>query len=348
MQRSWAIDLLKILAAQVIVLHHLSTYGALPELVRQQFPHLVDFLFMYGRMAVQIFLVTAGFLAAQSYASKRTIDLSTQLIQRYLRLVPVYLLALVWVVFTVEIARPSLLGSDLLTEVPTFAQVLSHVVLLHGVLNYPSLSTGVWYVAIDFQLYAMLTVILVSCRRKGKTTVHIPKAAVWCVLVLGLAALLVLSHHDALDNWGLYFFGSYGLGVLAAWGKHSRQYAMLFGLALSAALLNWWIEPRERVAISACTALIVFLHTPAQPWGDNFWHRLITRLADSSYSLFLIHFGVIVLANLAWQKLSLDGPMAALLCAAMAWIASILLGIVFHARVETPVQKWLSVRFRKI
>ena len=60
------VDGLKTVASQLIVLHHLVAYGPLPVALRSVIPGTVDWLFEYGRMAVQVFLVMGGFLAART------------------------------------------------------------------------------------------------------------------------------------------------------------------------------------------------------------------------------------------------------------------------------------------
>ncbi len=64
------IDALKAIAALLVLTHHLSSYGPLAESARQHFPVVFDWLFAYGRMAVQVFLVIAGFLAARGLSAQ--------------------------------------------------------------------------------------------------------------------------------------------------------------------------------------------------------------------------------------------------------------------------------------
>ena len=63
------IDALKAIAALLVLTHHFSSYGPLAESARHHFPAVFDWLFAYGRMAVQVFLVIAGFLAARGLAA---------------------------------------------------------------------------------------------------------------------------------------------------------------------------------------------------------------------------------------------------------------------------------------
>ena len=86
-----SIDLLKVIAMQVIVLHHLSSYGPLAEAARVWFPDLILWLYDHGRVAVQVFLVTGGYLAARvlsPHGEPFRGRLLATVFNRYLRLAP--------------------------------------------------------------------------------------------------------------------------------------------------------------------------------------------------------------------------------------------------------------------
>src|SRR4051812_33337054 len=93
------LDVLKAVAAQVIVWHHLSAYGPVADAVQALLPAVMDGLFTYGRMAVQVFLVVGGFLSARALAPRREplqgtlADLGQLLGRRYLRLAIPFLAA---------------------------------------------------------------------------------------------------------------------------------------------------------------------------------------------------------------------------------------------------------------
>ncbi|MDX9945178.1 MAG: acyltransferase, partial [Azonexus sp.] len=62
------IDALRALASQLVLVHHLAFYGPLATALAVEFSDLSQWLIDYARMAVQIFLVVGGFLAARSLA----------------------------------------------------------------------------------------------------------------------------------------------------------------------------------------------------------------------------------------------------------------------------------------
>ena len=62
------IDMAKGLACMMIIWHHLAFCGPLSDIAQPLAPALMAWLYDYGRMAVQVFLVLGGYLAASSLA----------------------------------------------------------------------------------------------------------------------------------------------------------------------------------------------------------------------------------------------------------------------------------------
>ena len=97
--RQLSIDALKVIASQLIVLHHLSAYGPVADTLSQSAPVLMGWFFEYARMAVQVFLVVGGYLAAASLVPGRAQPQRSSpvqvLLKRYRRLVLPCLAALI-------------------------------------------------------------------------------------------------------------------------------------------------------------------------------------------------------------------------------------------------------------
>ena len=62
------IDAVKATGCLLIVLHHLAFYGPMSDVVDNSWPELISWLYDHGRLAVQFFLVCAGFLTAGNMA----------------------------------------------------------------------------------------------------------------------------------------------------------------------------------------------------------------------------------------------------------------------------------------
>jgi peptidoglycan/LPS O-acetylase OafA/YrhL len=159
------IDFLKVLAALLIILHHLSNYGQIAQDARTVLPELMNWLFEYGRYAVQIFLVMAGYLATQSLTRYADVKFSANgllkvILNRYLRLFAPYAAALLFTMVCAYIAR-FWVNDEFVGESETLSQFLAHLFFIQGILGLDSISAGAWYIAIDWQLYSVLALSLI-------------------------------------------------------------------------------------------------------------------------------------------------------------------------------------------
>lgn len=340
--RDHRIDALKALASQCIVLHHLAIYGPMPDIASVLIPGLVQWLDVYGRYAVQVFLVTGGYLAAPGLW--RATSLLGPLQRRMRRLLPTLWAALIAVLVSIAGIRFGL-GPEHIPQHtpqwPTLAGLLANVLMLQDVLDIPALSAGIWYVAIDFQLYVLLAVLLAVLRQVG--------AMRWADL--GMIALTALSLawinlNTGWEMWAPYFFGAYGLGILA-WrsqmsqgGQGTRYRFILIALTGLALTLAW----RDRVALAGLVALALSLSprtgrlTPATQSGLS-WVRAtlgtrVAHLGRISYSVFLVHYPV-CLAMSALATFVPSEPALHLGLLALTWWLSVRAGDLLYRQVES-------------
>jgi peptidoglycan/LPS O-acetylase OafA/YrhL len=338
------LDALKAAGAQLIVLHHLSAYGPLAQALDRAAPALAGWLYDYARMAVQIFLVLGGFLAVQHLGpmASSQVSLRMAVLRRYQRLVLPFLAALLLAVLSAALVRPWL-HDEFVPNAPTWGQLLAHALLLQDVFQLEALSTGVWYVAIDFQLFLLLAVLM----RLGYRAHPRQRLTVLLVLGLMLASLLVFNRDPDLEPWAVYFFGSYGLGAAAWWAGRSRHPLAALSLLAAMGLAALWLEFRERIALAVFMALLLGglvwrrrrqpAPAPRLPEGAR---RFLNRQGQMSYALFLVHFPVLLLGNALYAQLRSPGN-AALLAAVLGyWLTSLALAYLFERWIETPLARW--------
>ncbi|MES2186050.1 MAG: acyltransferase [Pseudomonadota bacterium] len=331
------LDALKAGACVLIVWHHLAFYGPMSDAARPLAPWLVDWLFQYGRMAVQVFLVVSGFLTARSLAPAGTARFTaplTHIAKRYCRLVMPYLVALAVCMLVAKVVRP-LLPGDVVPESPHEWQLLTHGLLLQGLLGQESLSAGVWYVAIDFQLFAATVLLLVAARRIPLRWAPDPARTVFllvlCIVALSLA---VFNRSEAWDPTALYFFGAYGLGMLAWWGSQSpRPRRWMAGIAvLGGAALA--LDFRGRIAIALASALLLLW---AQSGGAIRWTppAFVQVLGRISYSVFLLHFPIMLCVGAVVYHRWPAQPVPNALGMLCAFALSLLAGALLYRSVES-------------
>ena len=348
----WLIDVLKVLAAQIIVLHHCVSYGPLAAAASLQVPNVSSIVFDYGRYAVQVFLVVAGYLAAQSaekvmgvghvHSSRSGARLVLQLaIRRYLRLVGPFIVALLITMLCATLAR-QWSADEYIGQPETIAQVLAHLFLLQGVMGYESISAGVWYVAIDWQLFTALAVVYAVFQR--------PVMRIGVMAILIVASLLYFNRHADYENSFIYFIGSYGLGILAYWASsvnaikagvnpvNAKRILLLIALVVLASTLHSvWLRNYLALGIAF---LLLYAGNKPYPHAPSWLASAMQWASPRAYCAFLIHFAFILLANTALVAWHLESPALGLslivLVSVMSWIAA---GYLYRW-VELPIGRW--------
>jgi len=127
--RSAFIDNVKGVSCLFIMLHHLAFYGPMSDVAMIAIPETIDFLIVYGRMAVAVFLVIGGFLTGQKLFEKNLFsDRSVlQLIwHKYRRLAVPYLAAIALAIICSYVAS-HLMQHSSISEPPTITQLISHL-----------------------------------------------------------------------------------------------------------------------------------------------------------------------------------------------------------------------------
>lgn len=303
--RNPCIDALKGAACLAIVCHHLSVYGPLAQSAAALAPDASAWLYGYGRMAVQIFLVLGGYLAAASLAPDgvaRFASAGEQIARRFMRLTVPYLAALAMSVAVAALVRPWLDDASV-PAAPSLFQLLANALMLQDVLGVPALSAGIWYVAIDMQLFALVTVGLSLARAAGRGNASaVRRLGSAGVVSLCCASLVWFNRNPEWDVWAVYFFGSYGLGMMAFWAtRRSASSARwtLAVLALGAAALLLDFRPRMALALATALALmaLALYGSKVQPLFASRAAAPLVWVGQRSYSVFLIHFPVCLAVN---------------------------------------------------
>jgi peptidoglycan/LPS O-acetylase OafA/YrhL len=331
------IDLMKVLAAQVILWHHFCRYGPMANTLHEQGQDWVAWLAQNGRYAVQVFLVISGFLAMQRVKHWLAEGALSQVlirasVRRCWRIAVPYWWMLVAALLAAWLARAILFSPDTPAQ-PALAQVLAHALFLQDMLGQPAISTGVWYVAIDLQLHLGFTGLALALGGAMRSTVF--GHASWDTW-LGLCAGLFVFNLDAkLDIWAPCFFGPFCLGALMAWsaglghGLRGLSWLLLLLVCLGALVVQWRIE--VFVAIGAGLMLM---------WsGVPVSRRVIwTKLSHQSYCLFLFHYPVILVVGSMIEALFPGEVAAAALGMACAWCVAMVLAAWVTSRLEPAIR----------
>jgi peptidoglycan/LPS O-acetylase OafA/YrhL len=219
-----------------------------------------------------------------------------------------------------------------ISPTPTPGQLLAHVFLVHNVLGYDSLTAGIWYVAIDLQLVALVSVVnALACRiwrERGQAVAR------WTLLALGLASAFVWNRSAHLDHYGIYFLASYMLGMAAAWTKDGCMPKSLFWAYLLAVAISLHLDFRTRLALAGATAIVLML-AQGQAWLAKIaGARWLQRFGLITYSLFLVHFPICLVVNAWWSSHMPQKPWLAIVGMLVAWTLSVVGAFLFYHHVE--------------
>lgn len=338
------IDALRAVASQLIVLHHLAFYGPMSDFAEPLAPRLISWLSRDARIAVQVFFVIGGFLAAKSLAPAGRLVAGSPLKllgRRYLILGIPYLAAVLLSIPSAAVAR-ALMTHDSIPGAPSLAQILAHVLFLQNILGFDGLSAGCWYVPIDFQLFSLLLGCLWLARSMGDGIERGRVTGLFLVVLLALSSLFYFNRDSAWDVWALYFFGAYALGVLAYWVAVRKSAGLWFlGIAVVVGA-GLWLEWRSRIAVALLTSLALGLgqkYDFMSRWPRS---RLVGWLGEISYSVFLVHFSVCLVINGLFARFAGHGPLVNAVGMFVAWGASIAAGALFYHCVENRVRMMLK------
>ena len=332
------LDALKAIACLMIVAHHLAAYGPMSQIAYPLFPALIDGMYEYGRMAVPVFFVVAGFLFAGRYApdGELLVPHPIQAIKRrYFRLVVPYLAALILAIGCAALARIWMVHESIPVTVGPF-QLLAHALLLQDLLDQEVLSAGIWYVAIDFQLFAITVILLWLSGQIQHRRPNLKGGGLILIASLTLASLFIFNRDKSLDETAFYFFGSFGLGILIYWISGMRRrnlWLLALALVVIAALL---VDFRVRIAVAGVVMLMLGLARQHGSLLESLpMPGFLTSLGRISYSVFLVHFPLCLVVNATFFHFFPAHPVANGFGLILAFGISILGGALFFRWIES-------------
>jgi peptidoglycan/LPS O-acetylase OafA/YrhL len=115
----------------------------------------------------------------------------------------------------------------------------------------------------------------------------------------------------------------------------TRKYAwlaILFGALVVALMMEW----RSRLLVAMVTALILGAGLHLKPIFHAHVHGLLSTLGRISYSVFLIHYPVVLMVGTVVTYLWAGDVLANAVGLVVAWLLTLWCGSVLYQRVERP------------
>jgi peptidoglycan/LPS O-acetylase OafA/YrhL len=338
--RSAFIDNIKGMACLLIVFHHLAFYGPMSDVANAVIPKTIDFFFDYARLAVAVFLCVGGFLAGLKLSEPNFfVKHSVQQViwQKYLRLVIPYLGAIALAIAASFVAS-RLMQHDSISAMPDVPQLLSHLFFLQNILGFESLSAGLWYVAIDFQLFAVCASLVFLVEKLSPASWSYKSTRLISLIIfsaLTIASVTFFNQHEAYDVWFVYFFATYGLGLLTAFLARSQSHRVLILAVVAVTIFSLYYQDfRERLLLALLMAFLLFSSYESNWSKSKLWNNPLRKIGEMSYSIFLVHFPVSLVVSGVWVQLYPSDPWMNVLGMGLSALLSLLLAIPFYKYIE--------------
>ena len=332
------LDILKTFAVQLIIFHHISNYGEISRDAQALLPGIMYWISNYGNLAVQIFLVTGGYLAAKNLPiSMLKVGFIKAIHNRYLRLIPTYVVALLLTMLCAIIAR--YYNFEEYIGLPeTWQQFLAHIFFLQHIFGFESISVGVWYVAIDWQLYVFLAFFILIFKNF--------KTGIWFLGAVVLCSLLFFSKSFIFDNYFIYFLGAYGLGIISYLSNDAKDQLLkthsklILLIVFFAVLSETFFELHIKNILEILIALVI-------SWGGSLsydhlnpkWAQVNIWFSQRSYCAFLIHFCFILLMNTLYTMTAPHLTLSPVLFILGIWVMSWIAAHYLYKYIEFPSRK---------
>ncbi|MFJ7306083.1 acyltransferase family protein [Streptomyces sp. NPDC099088] len=350
------LDGLRGLAALYVVLFHCSllSFSGFPE---RSGPGWLGWL-MYGRLAVVFFLVLSGFSLALSAAQSdwRLTGVWTYLQRRAWRILPPYWSALgLSIVVALYVVPASHLGP------PTGKSIIVYGFILQDILKAPTPNGSFWSIGVEVELYLFFPFFLLVRRVCGPSGLVVVSAVLIFVAVLIAGGVSPAEGMNGLtlNLAPVFLAGLLGAGIVRASGKVRRLPWHWFSAFAAAPVLllivskgsvwtvdhYFWID----LAVAPAMALLLVAITAGKPFYlvRVLVMRPIRVLGEYSYSLYLIHLPIVMIATRViaprWVSPGLPtfatalvvGVPGSLLC---SWLFSTVFEVPFRRR-----RSWKSV-----
>ncbi len=341
------IDAIRGVASLVILAHHLLTYVPRTDETLAAVPLLHHVVWWYGGLATQVFLVISGFVGGVSLAraTPEAADLGRLLLVRYLRLALPAVATLLFAIVLYAIVPPSWAAFPLFDEISA-PGVLAHVAFLQDVLGYPSLLAGFWYLSIDWQCNAVLSLLIIVQdallrRLPGLSRSTQGFAALGLPMLVAVLSLFVWNGAVAHEIYATYFFGIVFLGTLAGLAVAGRippaifwAYVAATAVAAGAAV----VQSRPHLAVALTAGVAIYLLAQRQPVAASRADSLpmLGWLGRISYSLFLVHYPTIWAVTSVARGIGGDTAAASWPSLVAAVAASLVAAVLLHRLVEVP------------
>jgi peptidoglycan/LPS O-acetylase OafA/YrhL len=342
-----ALNHLRWISALVVVISHARGFSFIAKPDLHASPAIGAFYFFsrFGGEAVMVFFVLSGLLIGGKFIDARYRDpgkFGDYLIDRFSRLTTVLIPAVLFAVLAFHLAPAAIIGPEACDMSPS--TILGNLAYLQGIFVHPLCNDQpLWSLSNEFWYYLIFP---------ASIFVFVARGAARYVSLIGIAVFLaVVAAYNPWDDRSILIYFPVWLSGLLVWrseriGEFPLPVSLVFLVAAAifarAPVLEniFWLKD-YLLAIG----VVLVARSLARPSADHtIRNRRLERfghaMADFSFSLYLIHFPIIMLANAMLAKAGIAYPLDP------HWAPSyaIFVGLILVSLMGAYLLYWISER----
>lgn len=316
------IQALRLFAAALVFLQH--AYVLSSQVVGE--PALDFRKFNFGGLGVYIFFIISGFVIALQTEKKSAVFAS----HRLARIYPAYLIALLIstaIFYLFSDHRPSLTGIASLLLFPS------------GTLN-STFQIPYWTLIYEMFFYTLILLLMTLTRARP--------SLINASLLVWLISILIASHNGVkvnlsspdyisifLSPLNIYFITGYFLARLSLSRNEVAAYLGFLSMGIELVLYN--TDMRYLLCVSTVGAMVIVFAIQAKPLP-----KILNRLGDYSYGIYLLHLPIIYCLYLALKTSGASFSTSLLLMTMVALPISIAFGKFEYWFYQQKIRPWVD------
>eukprot|EP00102_Acyrthosiphon_pisum_P017134 XP_008188377.1 PREDICTED: uncharacterized protein HI_0392-like [Acyrthosiphon pisum] len=350
-QHLYSLDFLRGIAAYIVIFWHWKMLFYVnnnrSQIDSKDFPFydLFSIFYNHGLLAVEFFFCLSGFIFFYYFRSKivrGTLSAKDFAVDRISRIYPLHIFTFL-LVGLLQYTSMESSGYYLAFIYNDSYHALLNVFMLHawGVERGFSFNAPSWSISIESLLYLMFFVSL---------KIRMPKLVIALFMILLGALLYSCNYNISVGIFSFFIGGALAMSCEHLSSKMSKIWLLVISLIILSAGLSILIYRSEFNALWVAAlffAPVIFTFTSISAISPLFLKRF-KFLGDISYSLYLIHFPLMILASIFVNKLGIDKSIYLQEYFFISFVVVLtLLGFISHYYFEMPIMKLIRNSSRK-
>jgi peptidoglycan/LPS O-acetylase OafA/YrhL len=302
----------------------------------QPFFKYLQFFYLNGYFAVQLFWCISGLVLCHAYMSRPQVSFRGFTLARFSRLYPLHLITLI-VVALLQILSRSILGANQIYFENDLKHFLLNLIFIQnwGFQDGESFNAPSWSVSVEIAVYMLFFIFLKTLRRTK---------SLGSIAMLGFWILVTNAFPSIFFGECLSYF-LVGVSIWFATSKRTFKQSLFNGL-LSSSISYLLLSHGNPNNAAAIIITLVFLVSMLDRFPRFFNQRLFKRFGELTYSVFLWHVPLQLVVIISVFNFNIDQSIYKSPLFLFAFLmATYAISNISFIYIERPAKEYLGSKF---